>query len=448
MRFETQIKRNFECDVLVVGGGTAGFAAAIAAARQGASVILTEENGYLGGTATAGLVAPFMTCYDTLGENQIIKGIFSEFVNRLAELGGAVRPEDCRKCDSFSGYKLSGHLGTTPVDKEKIKLLMENMCAEAGVTLKYHYLLVGTEVTGRNISACLFATSAGIYRIGAKEIIDCTGSASVIHSAGGECMFSDESGALQPVSTFFLIDGVDKEALDRAVYSADGADGRAFMELVKLAKERGEFPCGTQKVRLYEQPNSVWAVNMCQIDEPFDVNDPDLITKAEIEGRRQADIIFAFLKKYVPGLKNAKMLQTSERVGIRESRRMVGEYILTKEDLLESKIFDDAVVILANSIDVHTSGKVDYKTFKNEKPYSIPYRSLVSKDFDNVWTAGKSVSADRAAHGAVRVMPPCMAMGQAAGIAAAMASANGAKAKDIDTKELRCALVKNGAYLI
>ena len=220
------------------------------------------------------------------------------------------------------------------------------------------------------------------------------------------------------------------------------------MDLVRLAKERGEFPCGTQKVRLYEQPNNIWSVNMCQIDQPFDVNDPDLITKAEIEGRRQADVIFTFLKKYVPGLENAKMLQTSERVGIRESRRMVGEYILTKEDLLESKIFDDAVVILANSIDVHTTGKVDYKTFKNEKPYSIPYRSLISKDFDNLFTAGKSVSADRAAHGAVRVMPPCMAMGEAVGIASAMAAKNGERAKDINTAELRRKLTENGAYII
>lgn len=448
MRFECEIKKNFECDVLVVGGGTAGFAAAIAAAREGARVILTEENGYLGGTATAGLVAPFMTCYDTLGENQIIKGIFSEFVNELAELGGAVRPEDCRKCDSFSGYKLSGHLGTTPVDKEKVKLVMERMCEEAGVELKYHYLFISAETEGRKVTACNFATSAGIYRIDAKEIIDCSGNASVCHSAGGECLFSDENGALQPVTTFFLIDGVDKAKLDEAVYSADSAEGRAFMDLVRIAKERGEFPCGTQKVRLYEQPNDIWAVNMCQIDQPFDVNDPDLITKAEIEGRRQADIIFTFLKKYVPGLEGAKMLQTSDRVGIRESRRMVGEYVLTKEDLLESKIFDDAVVILANSIDVHTTGKVDYKTFKNEKPYSIPYRSLISKDFDNLFTAGKSVSADRAAHGAVRVMPPCMAMGEAVGIASAMAAKSGERAKDINTAELRRKLTENGAYLI
>lgn len=448
MKFEATVKKKFTADVLVVGGGVAGFATAIAAAREGASVILTEENGYLGGTAIAGLVAPFMTSYDTLGENQIIKGIFSEFVDRLAALGGAIHPAECRKCDSFSGYKLSGHLGTTPVDKEKIKILMERMCAEAGVELKYHYLFIGTEVSDRKITACHFATSAGIYRIEAKEIIDCTGSAAVCCAAGGECMFSDENGALQPVTTFFLIDGVDKEKLDKAVYSADSADGRAFTDLVRLARERGEFPCGTQKVRLYEQPNGIWAVNMCQINEPFDVTDPDLITKAEIEGRRQADLIFAFLKKYIPGLENAKMLQTSERVGIRESRRMAGEYVLTKEDIQSSTIFDDAVVILANSIDVHTPGKTTYKTFKNTEPYSIPYRALVSKDFDNLFTAGKSVSADRSAHGAVRVIPPCFAMGQAVGIASAMAAKESIAAKNVNVPTLQAKLRQNGAYLI
>ena len=322
------------------------------------------------------------------------------------------------------------------------------MCAEAGVELKYHYLFLGTESAGRKITACYFATSAGIYRIEAKEIIDCTGSASVCHAAGGECMFSDESGDLQPVTTFFLIDGVDKEKLDEAVFSADGAEGRAFMDLVRLARERGEFPCGTQKVRLYEQPNGIWAVNMCQIDDPFDVTDPDLITKAEIDGREQSDMIFTFLRKYIPGLENTKMLQTSERVGIRESRRIVGEYVLTKEDMKESKIFDDAVVILANSIDVHTSKKTTYKTFENDTPYSIPYRALVSKDFDNLLTAGKSVSADRSAHGAVRVIPPCFAMGQAIGIASVMAAKEGLAAKDINVSELQSKLRENGAYLI
>ena len=437
MKITLPIEKELSCDVLVVGGGVAGFAAALRAAREGARVILAEENGYLGGCATAGLVAPFMTCYDAKGETQLIRGIFSELVEELLKLGGAVHPANCRKCDSFSGYKLAGHLGTTPFDKETLKLVTERMCLAAGVELKYHHLFVHAERLDRRISACVFATKGGLHRISAKAVIDCTGDAAVCHNAGGACVFSDEDGNLQPVSTFFTIDNVDKEALDAAVYAAPDAGGRAFME--SLAEERREngFPCGTLKVRLYEQPHGVWSVNMCQIDRPFDVNDPDLITAAEIQGREQAHRIFDFLKRKIPGLSNARMLATSEHVGIRESRRIVGEYVLTHGDILASRQFEDAVVVLANSVDVHTPGAVTYTPFKSDRPYTIPYRCLVHRDFDNVWSAGKTVSADRFALGAVRVMPPSIAMGEAAGLAAAIAVARDLPARSVPTDLLR-----------
>lgn len=123
---------------------------------------------------------------------------------------------------------------------------------------------------------------------------------------------------------------------------------------------RGEFPCGTEKVRIFKQPDNIFAVNMCRIDEPFDVNDPDLVTKAEIEGRRQVKIIFDFLKKNIPGFENIRLLQSSDNLGVRESRRVVGEYVLRHDDILNSTIFDDAIVILSSTVDVHTSTKVVY----------------------------------------------------------------------------------------
>lgn len=442
-----EIIKTFECDVLVVGGGVAGFGAAMGAVRAGAKVILTEQNGYLGGTATAGLVAPFMTCLDSQGKEQLIKGVFEELVLRLKEQDGAILPQDCCKCDSYSGYKLLGHLGTTPFDKETLKCVLEQMCIENGVELKYHYTFLKALKKKRTLNACIFATKNGLYQIKAKQFIDCTGDASVCYNAGGECYFSDENKALQPVSTFFLVDGVDKSLLDKTILNSTDPAERAFMDLVKVAKENGEFPCGTKKVRLYEQLNGIWAVNMCQIDSPFDVNDPDLITKAEIEGRKQSRQIFNFLKKYVPGMKNARMIQTSESVGIRESRRIVGEYIMTIEDVLTARKFEDAVVKLANSIDVHTTGAVEYKTYKNDSYYTIPYRALVHKSFVNVWSAGKTVSADRYSHGAIRVMPSAMAMGQAAGVASVIALKNKCIAKDVPYNDLKQTLINQGANL-
>lgn len=447
---EMQIKKTFECDVLVVGGGVAGFGAAMGAAKNGAKVILAEENGYLGGIATAGLVAPFMTCYDRMGENQIIKGVFDDLVRRLVDENGAIPPEDCRKMDGYSGYNPfhTGHLGTTPFDKEILKRVMEEMCLEVGVDLKYHYLFVGVEETKRKLTSCIFATKNGFYKINARAFIDCTGDADVCYQAGAETMFSNEKGELQPPSTFFLIDGVNEDivATHMGNHSLPERERRWTNE-IECARERGEFPCGTQKVRIFKQLNDVFAVNMCQIDEPFDVTDPDLIAKAEIEGRKQVKIICDFLKNNVPGFENIRLIESSARLGIRESRRVVGEYVLKHEDLLQAKIFDDAIVILSSTVDVHTSGAVIYTPTKSTSSYSIPYGAIVAKDFDNVWMAGKNVSADRYAHGAVRVMPPSIAMGQAAGIAATIACKNGLKAKDVPYSELRKELLNQKVYL-
>lgn len=447
---EIEIRKAFECDVLVIGGGVAGFGAAMGAAKSGAKVMLAEENGYLGGCATAGLVAPFMTCYDRMGEKQIIKGVFDDLVRRLVAEDGAVPPEDCRKMDGYSGYNPfhTGHLGTTPFDKEVMKRVMENMCLEEGVELKYHYLFVGAEKQDRNLTACVFATKNGFYKISAKTFIDCTGDADVCYNAGAECMMGSENGELQPPSTFFLIDGVNEEVVKAHMGNHSLPEReRRWTDEIDRARERGEFPCGTQKVRIFKQLNDVFAVNMCQIDKPFDVTDPDLVAKAEIEGRKQAKMIFDFLKNRIPGFENIRFIESSARIGIRESRRVVGEYVLKHEDLLQAKIFDDAIVILSSTVDIHTSSAVIYTPTKSSASYSIPYRVTVVRDFDNLWAAGRNVSADRHAHGAVRVMPPSIAMGQAAGIAAAIASKKGIKAKDVPYHELRSVLLEQKAYL-
>ncbi len=278
-------------------------------------------------------------------------------------------------------------------------------------------------------------------------MIDCTGDAAVCHEANGAYVFSDEDGTLQPVTTFFLIDGVDKVRLDKEILDSQDERKRGFMDEVAQARVAGGFPCGTQKVRLYEQLNGVWSVNMCQIDEPFDVNDPLLISNAETEGRKQVRQILNFLKKYVVGLENIHLLQTSESVGIRESRRIVGEYTLTYEDIATSRSFEDAVVVCANAVDVHTSGASTYKPVTNSLPYAIPYRVLVHRDFDNLWTAGKTVSADRLALGAIRVMPPAIAMGQAAGIAGALAITHSKVAKEVHYEELRRQILEQNGYL-
>lgn len=460
--FQQKIHKTEECEVLVVGGGVAGISAAIGAATAGANVMLAESLGFLGGCATAGLVAPFMTCYDRIGKTQLIRGIFKKFVDAMIAAGGAIDPANCMDCGSHASYKLLGHLGVTPFDTEVFKAVSESLCLNAGVKLRYHYHFVGTEKSDdRMVTSCIFATTDGLFRIRAKGIIDCTGNASVCVSAGGETFFSDEQGVLQPVTTFFQIDGVDKARLDTLCLTTQNTPSadttiseiiamegrRAFTAEIKAGRKRGEFPCATNKVRAFEQMNGIWSINMCQIDRSFNVIDPVLMTDAEIEGRQQAWQIFRFLKVHIPGFENIRFLRSAETAGVRESRRIAGEYTLCLDDLLASRQFKDRVVVLANSIDVHTSGTTDYRPNTNNTPYSIPYRSLVHRDFDNVWSAGKTVSADRYAHGAVRVMPPSMAMGQAAGIAAAISARNGCVAKSVSYSTLKAELLRQGAYL-
>lgn len=186
---------------------------------------------------------------------------------------------------------------------------------------------------------------------------------------------------------------------------------------------------------------------MCQIDRNLDPTDPEQMIEAEIEGREQAHAIFDFLVRRIPGMKNARLIQTSDRVGVRESRRIVGEYVLTHQDLLESRVPEDSIAIVASTVDVHTHDNSKRIEFSALDHYGIPYRCLVHRDFDNVWSAGKTVSSDRLAHSAIRVMPPCMAMGHAVGVAAAMASASGCNAKNVPIDELRKNLLAQGAYL-
>ncbi len=444
MDFCAKIKSSYDCDVLVVGGGVAGIAAAEGAAKNGASVILAESGYCLGGTVTAGLVGPFMTCYDRSGETQIIRGVFDEIIRELATYGGVVLPEECRKRDSFSGYKLHGHLGTVPFDREVFKYVTEQRCVREGVKILYHHLFVGAKAENGKIRECFFATKNGFYSIRCKCVVDCTGDASVVYLSGGKTLYSDESGNVQPASTFFLVDDVNKAEVDEAVAKAVDEEGRYFKNYVDIARAKGDYHIGTVHTRLYEQPHGVWAVNMTKVNGDLKC-DPQLVSEAEISARAQIPELMDFLHKYIPGFSHAKLIASGE-LGVRESRRIEGEYILTGDDLKKSVRFDDTIALAANSFDMHTSGKTNYLINENAEPYSIPYRALVSKSFDNVFSAGKSVSADRVALSAVRVVPPAMATGQAAGTAAALCAQSGVKAKELNYETLRTALECGGVY--
>lgn len=440
------VQKEYQCDVLVCGGGVSGFSAAVAAARCGSKTVLIESGGFLGGTATKGLVAPFMTCYDAEGKERIIKGLYSELEERLIALNGAVAADKCLGENSYNGYRPMGHKGILPFDQEIIKIVFEQMCLESGVQLLYHTTLIGCDCQDKNISRVYATDSNDIISIDAKMFIDTTGSSALAYKAGAETMRGNENGILQTTSMFFIISGVNTAFVDEHMKNTKERRERFYMDAIEQGKKDGTFPCGTPTIRMFENPNGTYTVNMAQIDEQLNELDNEEVTKGEISQRLQIQKLIKFMRENIPVLENIELVATASDLGIRESRRIVGKTVFRLEDIKQCRRFEDRIAVCANSIDIHEKNRVNYTTHVGAN-YYIPLSCLISNNINNLLTAGKSLSADKYAFAAVRVMPPCIAMGEAAGITAALAAMKGLAAGDIPYEEVQNILINNGAYL-
>ena len=451
------IEKKLQADVVVIGGGPSGMCAAIAAAREGVRVILVEQAGFSGGMATRGLVGPFMTCYDAKGETMIIRGLFEEIVNRMVDRGFAIHPSEVHGGTAFTSWIKIGHEHVTPFEPEGLKVIMDEMLTEAGVKVLYHTDFLRPVMEKDTIIGVLVSSKRGMEIIQGTIVIDCTGDGDVAFRSGVPYeMGNEELNLMQPASMFFQISNVDHEAVEADIqanidnfYRKDGVNYRSFHWRVSEARENGDWDLKRVSIGLFRMPKpDEWCVNTSRI-MGVDSTDNESLTDAEIEGRQQAQTIFRFLQKYVPGCENARIKSTASYIGIRESRHIRGEYRLTAEDLLESKVPEDSILLAANSVDVHgrfgpTSN--EYVPIKGDY-YGVPYRSLIPVGVEQLLIAGRCVSADSTAAGAIRVMPPCMGMGQAAGTAAALAIKEGCTVRQLDAQKLRKVLMERGAYL-
>ena len=451
------ISQRLSADVIVIGGGPAGMCAAIAAAREGVSVILVEQGGFCGGMATRGLVGPFMTCYDAKGEKMIIRGLFEEIVNRMVERGFAIHPSEVRSGTAFTSWIIIGHEHVTPYEPEGLKVVMDEMLTEAGVKVLYHTDFLRPVLVDETITGVLVSSKRGMEIIGGKVVVDCTGDGDVATRCGVPYeMGNEELNLMQPASMFFQISNVDPDAVEADIqanihnfYRKDGVNYRSFHWRVTEARENGDWDLKRVSIGLFRMPKpDEWCVNTSRI-MGVDSTDNESLSNAEIVGRQQAQHILHFLQKYVPGCENARIKSTASYIGIRESRHIQGDYRLTADDLLDSKVPEDSILLAANSVDVHgrfgpTSN--EYVPIKGDY-YGIPYRSLLPRGVEQLLIAGRCVSADSTAAGAIRVMPPCMGMGQAAGTAAALAVKAGSTVRNLDVQTLRAVLRKNGVYL-
>ena len=417
-------------DIIVVGGGFAGATAAIAAARQQKSVLLIEKYNCLGGAAVYDLVNPFMpywTKHPESGEKIMLSaGIFTEILDRL-EAVDAFIPNGRR----------------TAFNEEYLKLVLNRMAVESGVTLLYQTVVTGVTLDGKRILSLRASNVSGESEFSADVYIDATGDANLSMLAGFPFRLGRESDSLcQPMTLCFRLANVD---------TAEFAKIKPQINPLYREKQRtGEITNPRENVLVFSyRAPGVLHFNTTRVVKlnPTDAFD---VTQAELIAREQVFEIFAFLKTNFPtAFGSSELVSTGIQIGVRESRMIEGEYTLTKDDLLACTRFDDGIAACNYDIDIHSpdgSGTSHYY-FPDGQYYTIPYRTLVPKNSENLLVAGRCISASHDAQASLRIMPTCATLGEAAGIAASIATEGKQAVGKIDVQRLRDLLRKNGAVI-
>ena len=442
-------------DVVVVGGGPAGLVAALAAKRAGADVLLVERHGYLGGLLTGGFV--------TKPQAPVVGGIPEELFTRARQLGGARGNIRYRLRDGTYTYFMS------PIDPETMKRVAFESVDEAGVQLLLHSLVVDAVNERGAVKGVLVENKSGRQAILADVVIDASGDADVAARAGAPYVVGRRSdGVAQPMTMMFRMGRVDVNQLVQ--YAKTHVDDFTFTYYPDVA---GRIPDASQSLNIvlegfirlqeqaaaeggYEPPRigfnvktGVWPgdvfVNATRITEGTGTNVQDL-TDAEVRVRAQVHACVAFLKTYVPGFADAYLLDTPPEIGVRESRRIRGEYTLTLDDIVQRRSFDDVVAKGYGVIDIHEPGGKNLR-FDAVEEYQIPYRCLLPQRIDNLIVAGRCVSCDHDVLGTLRTIPACMYTGQAAGVAAALAAHAHTSPRKVNVKALQQALLHQNVVL-
>jgi hypothetical protein len=444
-----------ETDVLVVGGGPAGLGAALAAADAGADVVLVERYGFLGGNATAALVMPWMSFHTRRpqpprlgdvglfptdhGEGEpVVAGKHVEVIDRLVQSDGALLPSP------ETGY-------TVPFDPEVLKEVALDLLDASGVRYLLHAFASGVRTPGR-AGEVVFETKSGPVVVTARVTVDCTGDGDVAAAAGAPFEMGRESdGLVQPMTLMFRLVGYDPSAF--AGYVAEHPDQwrsvHGLWDLVEEATAAGDLDLAREDVLFFASahPGEV-AVNSTRVSQVFGTDVFDL-TRAEAVSHRQMTQVAAFLRDYVPGFADSYVAQSGVQVGVRETRRILGDHVLTGQDILTARKFDDVIARGTYPVDIHNPngrGTV-LRPVPAGDAYDVPLRCLLPRDVDDLLTAGRCISGTHEAHSSYRVTPIAMATGQAAGVCAALAAAAGCPPRQVEVAAVQAELIRQGADL-
>ncbi|MCX8056913.1 MAG: FAD-dependent oxidoreductase [Ignavibacteria bacterium] len=419
-------------DVVVAGAGIAGISAAIKAAREGAKVVLIDQYGFPGGMSTAGMVSPFMK--HSINDEVLVRGIFEEIEFEMRKREGMID----------NGFYASA-----------FRVATFQLLKQAGVTMLFHSVITNVNRINNYIKSIQVILFGEEIEIEGKVFIDTTGDAQLVYLGNFPWVKGDEdTGRLQALTLFFRMGGIDfVEALEYVKNNKN--DFFSWMtydfDLNKIISVAGYFSIvrkAIQDKRLSEDVNYIFYTTLPASGEAsfntsnilgLDGSTSFDLTKAELLGREQVWQVVRLLQSDIPGFKNSYLIETAVQVGVRETRRAIGDYVVTEEDITKCNKFDDAVVRGCYGIDIH--GQKDEQSRLDEMPendfYEVPLRALIVKDAENLLVAGRCLSATRKAHGALRIMPTSAAMGEACGALAALSVINKKKIREIDFRSVQ-----------
>ena len=418
-------------ELIVVGGGFAGFGAAVAAAREGVKTLLIERTNALSGAANTGLVIPFMPYRAVMGQDDegkpiykyLSEGIFKEIVDKLREAGRT-------------------NENGTRFDNEYLKLILNRMAVEAGVELLFNATVCGAVREGNRIKSVTVVGRGQTLELEADYFIDATGDANLISMTGFPFRVGREGDNLcQPMTLCFRMAGVDVDEFYKIYHKEMQERYQEWQRKGKIRNPRENI------LPFHTLIDGVLHLNTTRVVK-CDPTDMFAVTKAELEAREQVFEMLEFFRTF-DCCKNAQVVSTACEIGTRESRMIDGEYVLTGQDLLNLCRFDDSIALGNYDIDIHNpeGSGTSHHFFGQGEFYEIPYRSLIPKDSENLLVAGRCVSCDHEAQASIRIMPIVCTLGQAAGSAIAAAKQDNCGVKEVDIEKLQKILVDNGAAI-